>query len=284
MNSLRQYLKKYSEIDPDIVLVYRPTEDSRWSDRCLYGGEGYDVHKPYNHRTMLLNEVVIEFDDPDKEKNKEYADEVARRLRADKIAFTKWFSGNKSVHIHCLLDIDGAQNRTLLKKVFMRHYCEGLPMPDLQLTSDRHLIRAEFGIHEKTGKYKEYISRSGDIGKVSEIPLVVWDKYRKEYETSLRREMTRNADKNFKDHPAFKIMQETQHLNDGRSNGLFILIHVLKAEYTKEELIDYLQRWYKYSGGTKLSPGQIAWQVNYQWNRNYNVKKLLDDYYFQYGQ
>jgi hypothetical protein len=58
--------------------------------------------------------------------------------------------------------------------------------------------------------------------------------------------------------------------NDGRERALFLLIHVLKHKYEKDELVSYLQNWYRYVGGNKLNPYQIKGKVYYQWDRNYS--------------
>jgi len=59
-------------------------------------------------------------------------------------------------------------------------------------------------------------------------------------------------------------------VEDGRERVLFMLIHVLKEGYKeKEDLVRFLWDWYKYSGGFKLSEGDVRRKVVYHWNRTY---------------
>jgi hypothetical protein len=61
--------------------------------------------------------------------------------------------------------------------------------------------------------------------------------------------------------------------DDGRERALFMLIHCLKPQYkeNKEGLILFLQSWYSYSSGVKLSAKDIRNKVNYHWNKDYKI-------------
>jgi hypothetical protein len=271
--TLNTYLRKYYEFQPKILLCYRPTERSDWKDRCFYLEDNYDSLKKYNHRGILGNEVVIEFDEEDKEVNAKLADEVCLRLQKDNIRYAKWYTGGKSVHIHILLDVGEASNIRLLKTVFTRHYTEGLDkLPDLQMTYPNHLIRAEFGIHEKTGREKMLLYKSRNYFKPCFLPQVVWDKYTDSMAKVVKTKLTKDI-KNFNDLPSIQLLFKTEEIakvNDGRERSLLLLIKVLRSKYSKEELIKYLQDWYKYTKGTKLQDKQIAGKVYYYWNKEYS--------------
>jgi len=281
--TLSIYLRKYYDIQKNILLCYRPNKDSSWRDRCFYLDEKYDAIKPYNHRGMLNNEVVIEFDDVDSELNRKCADEVCKRLSSDGLSFSKWFSGGKSVHVHILIDYGDASNVKLLKTVFIRHYTDKLPLlPDLQLTYDNHLIRAEFGLHESTGKSKSLIYKSKDYPKLNIINKEVWNKYVKAKSIVLQRRVSIDI-KGFEELPKVKSLFKTEELKrigDGRERALLLLIRILRNKYTKEELIKYCIDWYKYAGGNKLNERQIAGKVYYYWEKDYSIRfwnEYLDD-------
>ena len=110
MNSLLQYLKKYYKYQQEITLVSRLTSNSWWNDRCEYLGEKYVSRKHYNHRSVLDNEVVIEFDLEDVAANQELSRKVEKRLKEDKVAHSVWFSGGKSTHIHLLINTKKCSN------------------------------------------------------------------------------------------------------------------------------------------------------------------------------
>ncbi len=276
--TLNIYLRKYYDYSDKILLCYRPTERNDWKDRCFYLEDGYDSLKKYNHRGILPNEVVIEYDDDDKAVNSRLADEVAKRISKDNIKYSKWYSGGKSVHIHILLNIGDATNLRLLKTIFVRHYTEGLSrMPDLQLTYPNHLIRAEFGIHEKSGREKTLLTKSRGYPIQSFIPQIVWDKYTKAMNTVVKTKLTKDL-KNFNDLPGIDLLFKTEEItkvNDGRKRSLLLLIKVLRAKYKKEELVKYLQDWYKYTKGTELDDNKIKNMVSYYWNREYSFNWWL---------
>jgi len=273
--TLTTFLNRYYKFQDSIVLVYRPKGTINWSDRCLFLDDSYDGRKQYNHRSILQNEVVIEFDDDDMITNKKYADIVARRLQADGFHTAKWWSGNKSTHLHFFINPMKAHNIPLLKNTIMRHYGKGLPLPDLRLCANNHLIRAEYGIHEGTGKKKKLISISGKYPKVNKISKVIWDKYIIAARTVMRRRVSTDVNK-ISELPGFKYIltsHEFKEAEDGRERALFLLIHTLKGQYEgrKAEFARYLIDWYKYSGGFKLTSQQIENKLNYHWKKNYTL-------------
>lgn len=287
LQTLTNWLNYYTKTFPDtnIVLVSRPTEDNGWADRCIYQSDNYSPFKSYNHRTILPQEVIIEYDTDNKEDNKKYVDIIAKRLLDDGIEYIKWDTSNKSVHLHTLVDIKEAGNVQLLKKVFVRHYCEGLPVPDLRLCVDGHLVRAEYGVHEKTGKKKHIISRSSNYPVVSRIPQVIWNKYVEVQSIVVKRKTTMNVNELVEDERIkyFLNTHEFGKSDDGRERALFMLIHLFKPKYKgdKQGLVKFLQDWYKYSGGYKLKDKDIENKVRYHWSRDYHfgntyINELLE--------
>lgn len=281
-STLTTFLNKLYDKQNKILLCYHPEQKSTWNDRCFFLEENYDPLKKYNHRSILLQEVVIEFDDANKETNIQKAQQVARKLYSYGIPNTRWYSGNKSVHVHCMIDTGNVSNRRLLKKVFTKYFCRDIGTPDLQLCSDNHLIRAEYGVHEKTGNNKIPLhTYPGYMSKFSPVPAIVWKLYYKEVKAVLRRKLTVDL-KDLSTLPGIQLLntpEEMRKLGDGRERALFILIHALKAKYVddKEGFIQYLQGWYRYCSGTQLSDAEIERKVKYHWNRNYYIVPALNE-------
>jgi hypothetical protein len=266
MNSLSGYLSEYYKYNQNIVLVYRTNKDAGYPRGVIYLGENYNPLIKYNHRVMLPNEVVIEYDLDNIEHNKKLIDEVSRRLKKDGFKTAKWYSGNKSTHLHLLINVGECINIPLLKRVLIRYYTKNLPIPDLQLCGNNHLIRAEYGLHEKTGRYKELISKDKDYPCISEVPKDVWELYYKEVGIIMNRKVTIDT-KEFEQLPGIQYLFKTEEFkkyNDGRKRGLLLLIFALKDKYTKrEELVEYLYSWYKYNLGTDLDKKDIDKKVYY---------------------
>lgn len=307
--TLRKELSKLLRFQPDIMLVYHPTRESTWGDRCLFlePDTGYSETKAYNHRSVLPCEVVIEYDTPSMEDNARYVERVCKSLRADNIKYSKWFSGNKSIHLHVLLDIPAdVRNRKLLKRSFMRYYGtlfedsstkklytattkpeslgnESRILPDLALDSDNHLIRAEYGVHESSGKNKNPLGCSQGYAKeLSVIPSVVWEEYKKAQAVVIQRRTVMDV-QDALEHPGVKLLLDTsafRELGDGRSRALFHLITILKNKYSRDELVSKLDDWYRYctSFQEKLTRGKIAYFVDHNIRQGYqfSISKFND--------
>lgn len=282
---LNDYMRKYFEIQEDIIVIYRPTADTWWNDRCLYRGEKYDPLKPYNHRMILDKEIVIEFDDEDQAKNLLLAEEVVKKLKADKIKYSLWHSGNKSYHVHFMVDTKGVTNLSLLKKVLMRYYTKGLELlPDLQLASP-HPVRAEYGLHEKSGGYKTRLRESPGYPELAEIKQEVWDYYSREVSKVYKWRMSSTV-ADLSDSTLIKKLLDTTYFNDsvkdGRERIMFVLANVLAPKYEAKELIKLLTEWYHYTRGSKMTDGQIAYKVYRAKKNPYNIsevylRSLLED-------
>ena len=283
MNTLTTYLTKYYKYQDKILLCYRENEGVPWTNRCFYLDEKYNSRTPYNHRSILNNEIIIEYDNKDKEENIRLTKLVRTNLDKDKVKYMVWDSGNKSIHIHILVDLKNATNIPLLKKTFIRYYCRDLPIPDLQLCSSNHLVRSEYGIHEKTGRKKELIYRHPEYPCINDIKPLIWDNYSDSRRESLARKIVNNSTeitalKGFK---YLVTAHEFKEAEDGRERALFMLIHILKPQYKdkKAELISFLQDWYHYSGGYKLTPKQIENKICYHWSREYNItERYLNEF------
>ena len=279
--------KQYQQHQKEILLVYHPTLTSSWRDRVLFLSKDYSSFKKYNHRSILKNEIVIEYDEEDKELNRKLTDKVSQRLTKLNIPWSKWSSGNKSTHLHCFLKLPDKINYSLFKRSFLSVITKGLSesiKPDTQLCG-AHLIRAEYGVHEKTGNIKKLISKSRDYPRAGEVPPEVWKEYSYRMKLSVKNKMHWNT-KDLVNSKEVKLLMDSINLKragDGRERVLWLLIHLLKGQYeTKEALTEFLVNWYKYSGGYKLGAEDIRRKVKNQYHKEYTpgvtyIKNLLED-------
>lgn len=275
--SLAWWLGKLSDFQEDIMLLYRPTQNDFWNDRCVYLADGFSPHKKYNHRSILDYEVVIEYDEKDPKVNLECANIVAGRLDEHGVGYALFWSGNKSYHLHTLLDIKGATNPSALKRAFVRSIgtiTDGTKtiLPDLQLCGPNHLIRAENGVNEKTRKKKKLLRATKGYPELSDVPASVWAAYHEE----MRKPRPAKSSKEIRAHPGFEYILSTHRFmeaGDGHERALFLLIHALKEDYVgkDDEFIRYMQDWYRYSGGKSLSPAQVAHKVRYGLEKSYVI-------------
>jgi hypothetical protein len=282
-----------------IVLVNRKNPNDNWSDRCFFLDDQYSAHKPYNHRSILNNEVVIEFDYDDPEFNASMIRRVVERLNKDNITYAKWKSGNKSTHLHMFIEVGDCGNIPLLKNVVMRYYGtfyktqdgkihDEKPdgdsvkiLPDLRLAAQNHLIRAENGLHESSGNKKELLGTCGNFPEINPVKKEIWEHYSRQQKFNATKALMspQNNDELKKKMKVILDSTEFRNYNDGRERALFILIHYLKESYKdrKQDLITYLTDWYRYSSGSKLSRKDIENKVNYHWNKSYHINNMVDE-------
>lgn len=282
--NLKNYLREYYKVQKKIVLVSRPTSKQGWSDRCYYLEEGYDKNKHYNHRTILDNEIVIEFDEENPEDNKRWIKVCERNLRLDGLRYSTWTSGNKSIHLHLLVNTKRARHLKLLKSIVMKHYSKGCEAkPDMRLKVPNHLIRAEFGVHEKTGKNKTRVYQSRNYFELNEIPASLWQEYSSKVTANIRRTASKQLNQ-LGECDCVKYIATSHQFRsagDGHERAMFFLIHHFKNNYNSpDDLAKFMIDWYRYSGGFKMSETQIYAKCRYHWRREYNfsekyIKELL---------
>jgi len=287
----------------EIVLVYRGELTENWSKRCLYLDDKFHPTLGYNHRSILKNEIIFEYDEDDMELNKRLADRVIDKLKQDKIPYSKWHSGNKSTHVHILIRDYDVRNPSLFKNAIMRHYGtfymdenkhiwnedkEGRTkiLPDLRLSAQNHLIRAEYGIHEKTQDYKSPIFICPDYPCKSKVPIHVFEKYQHAQERSVVQRMSQKTS-DLSEHDVVKKLLDTvqfkEGMDDGRERVMFCLIHILKNKFdNKEDLGAFLYEWYRYTSGFKMSEEDVRRKVRYHWEKSYTItesylRRIIDE-------
>jgi hypothetical protein len=232
----------------------------------------------YNHREILFNEVVLDFDDKDFDTNLVNAKEVMLKMDADQVTYYAYKTGGKGIHLHTFWNgMDKVKDISLMKRTIMKYYAWGMNI-DYQL-SGKHLVRMEYGVYEKTRKnikeplfeFHEDIPRRGNV-----ITKALWTNYINSIMSSINRRLDLDINPEVegivKDIITGKIV-----LVDGRKNMLWFLIHQLKGKMEQDEVISKLISWYNYNGGTELSDEDIRRQVVYQWSRTYSFSKSWID-------
>lgn len=287
LTRFQHYAKYYfTNLQKEFKVVSRLSTKTGWGDRCDYLDNKYTHHKHYNHRSVLDSEVVIEFDLEDKKVNLKLINQVEKNLKRDGMAYNLWFSGGKSYHLHFFIQTKECGRLPLLKKTVMRYYNEGnTVIPDFRLADTNHLVRAEFGLHEGTQLNKRRVRSWGDFLVPNKLPTIVWEAYSKATITVIKRSNTIQTKDMMRNEKVKKLMDPVwfRNVGDGRERVLFVLIHLLKKNdvnphgkfTTQEELVTFLQDWYKYCGGYKIDRTSIKWKVTYHWNRRY----VITDYY-----
>jgi len=168
----------------DYILKYYP--DLLWWD-------GYHKHEPFNrdrfykHRQGMPNEIRIEFDYKDTNKNWEAINYVAIELCELNYSFAIFYvDGGRGPHIH-IYDLDELENlkydqRTQYRKLFLKKVC-GEHNADVELCEEKHLCALEFATHFKYNKPKKllyYFDNGKNMGIDLDIKLnIMFNKIKK---------------------------------------------------------------------------------------------------------
>lgn len=273
MNSIKECLDTYAKLQV-IEVVYRPNERVTWGRNRFTISNGLYIETnnivklkipdyDYNHRTILDNEVVFDFDSDKQEENLENSYIVCEKLINDNIYFTVWDTGNKGMHIHTFWNnLKEFSDLVLMKKTILKHYAYGMNI-DYQLAG-KHLVRMEYGINEKKrGNTKEPLS---DVAlSFNDVPESIIQEYKEE----LNRFLTRRIEvpMELDDQLLKDFLEGKFEIRDGREKFMFFLINTLKGKMQKEDLVSRLISWYRYSGGVKLTDLEIKRKVDYHINK-----------------
>ncbi len=143
----------------DYILEYFP--NLLWWDGFHKHGK-FNPDYSYKHRQGMPNEIRIEFDYKEKDKNWNSINQVAIELNDLGYSFAIYFvEGGRGPHLH-IYDLDELQDlsyeqRTIYREKFLTKIC-GEYEADKGLCDEKHLCALEFARHFKYNKPKQLIS------------------------------------------------------------------------------------------------------------------------------
>jgi len=135
----------------DYIIKYFP--ETLWWDGFAKH-QTWNTERSFKHRAGLPNEIRIEFDSEDLNKNWENINLTAVKLCELGYSFAVYFvEGGRSPHIH-IYDLDELEtlsesNRTLYRQKFLSKVCPTGSEPDRGLCEEKHLCALEFAVHFK---------------------------------------------------------------------------------------------------------------------------------------
>jgi hypothetical protein len=268
----KEYLDYYKTFGEEVWVVKR-NRDSGWKRKCYFID---DPEEKYNHRCILRDEVVFDFDNEDKEINKKNSEEVIKMFDEQGINYSYWDTGNKGFHIHTFWnDLHRVHKPDMIRKTLLKIYACNKDV-DYQLIQG-HMIRLECSVNEKSGRNKELIKyKDGLI--FNNIPGFVKAVYNIKKEKLLTKTLKDVKPSDDFDPRITEILSNKIKITDGRERLLFYFIHKLKGRTNFSDLVTLLFDWYKSSGGKKLTKGIIESKVRYHWNRNYTFSPRYLDF------
>lgn len=143
----------------DYILKFFP--DLLWWDG-FSKHEKFNPNKSYKHRQGMPNEIRIEFDSDDINRNWKNSNLTAVLLDQLGYSFCVYYvEGGRSPHIH-IYDLDELELLTIkqreeYRKKFLTKICPLNSNPDYGLCDERHLCALEFVNHFKYDKPKELL-------------------------------------------------------------------------------------------------------------------------------
>jgi hypothetical protein len=143
----------------DYILEYFP--DILWWDG-FHKHEVFDGKHSYKHRQGMPNEIRIEFDYEDSDKNWQGINHAALELNKLNYSFAVFYTeGGRGPHLH-IYDLDELESldyeqRTIYRNKFITKIC-GEYEPDRGLSDEKHLCALEFAHHFKYNKPKKLLA------------------------------------------------------------------------------------------------------------------------------
>lgn len=234
-----------------VRIAYHYAQNSWWKYEVT---DEWNDSVPYNHRDVLPNEVVLDLDYEDYAENERHAKDIKKRLVQTGLLGSVWRTGGKGIHIHLFFKgLDRTKEKSLIKNIIADYILLGLSCRvDRQLMGN-HLVRMEYGHHEKAlpeEKFKEPIESKNHFYE-NDVPQECWDLYEKKIVAFAIRRL-RWANKKIPYHyetPAcvkFISSDEFGKNRDGGKRALFVVASYYHA-LPDEELAELLLRYNKYN-------------------------------------
>ena len=215
-------------------------------------------------RDIMKDEIVIESDLNMRKMNSGIAIQHERKLRMNGIGYKKWFSGNKSYHIHTnfpeLNIIKDANDLKLIKKSFLM-WLYGFNEQEMSnhkidmSLCGKHLIRLEHAWHPSTSQRKTlFTENETDYNK---IPTIVWLHF---YNEKRKKFPVIKGTSVFEKNCIMDIYRNT--LDDGRKRAAFILFNNFKKEFGVERASKMLLEWNR-NNNNYISYNDIIYIIDY---------------------
>lgn len=245
-------------------------------------------------RDIMRDEIVIENDLNMRRMNMGLSLKHEKKLRVNGIGYQKWFSGNKSYHIHTHFNelnlIQDTHDLKLLKKAFLLWLYKfdedklSSTKLDIQLTG-KHLIRLEHSWHPNTMQrktlYSEHITDNNQLPETV-VSYYISEKKKKE-------QLPKAKYISVFDRPCIMDMYRNP-LEDGRHRAAFILFNNFKKEFGNtiagRMLIEWHQNQVAQTGihKTTLTIKDINYIIGYHSNHNrYPGCAYIKDYMTSIG-
>lgn len=161
---------------------------SDWvSGEKVPNSNGELIYLKPNQRQVFPDEIVVESDFENPERNKHLANRVMKKLKDNKINYETWFTGSKSFHVHFwireLLEWNDI-SRPLIKNALVEYLFSNKISKYIDSSNhwNKTLIQIEGTRNIKTGKPSEFVA-SYEKGKEFKIPDKVIEIARKRANT-----------------------------------------------------------------------------------------------------
>lgn len=212
----------------------------------------------YNHRTVMDEELVADFDCDASELAKN-AQVLISRLEQEGMAYSVWRTNGEEkggIHVHALFDIPkNVSDKPLLKKLLLEYlvgdlYALGL---DTQVLG-KHLIRFEGGAYDKqpasVAGCKTLVKSRGDVLKKNRVPESVWKQYQMKVLSwtikNLRQKRAIDANSDTPKSIQYILSSKFKDHRDGAKRALFVLASYYR-KLPDEDLFKMLREFSRYN-------------------------------------
>ena len=235
-------------------------------------------HYYINHREVLPQEVVFDYDHKDINKNKFYHGIIANKLKRYKVEYKSWTTSGKGIHTHIIFpDLLSypKEDRSMVKKSIIDFFFgphAAHAKVDYQLCT-RHMVRAEYGTHEKSGgiklPYDEFVPRIKVPNKIPPRALDIYEMEKSKFKSRKPLVIGRGFSSNPFPCISYFMGEDFCSVKDGRKRAKTILLgyfYKLKGD----EALDIVREWNDYKLNRHFNDYQLTSSFK-------GVKKMYDE-------
>lgn len=233
-----------------VRVAFHANQRSKWE----YADTQNMRSRKYNHRDVLPDEVVLDFDEEELSANIYWSNKVSEQLHRLGVKHSLWTTGGKGTHIHTFWEgLDEVAEPRDLKNLLADWMIEGISVKVDRQLMGKHLVRFEWGHYEKAlpdKKFKEPV-HAEDHFKYNKIPGPVFEKYKKNVvDYALRRLRWKHSGVKYKyETPCcmkYIASDEFAQHKDGGKRAMFVMASYY-SNLPNEELGPLLSRYNKYN-------------------------------------